>query len=108
MRITQELIKQISQKIEELELEERYAHIGVRVQESRFNLGRIDHCSKVWIDGEETGEYLDGICATEIDFLTANHYFGDHVAILCGDHAEYGEDVGEIVISDAVVVAIIC
>jgi hypothetical protein len=34
-------------------------------------------------------------------------YFGDHKAIVAGDFAECGEDPGEIIISDPVVVEII-
>jgi hypothetical protein len=34
-------------------------------------------------------------------------YFGDHKAIIAGNFAECGEDPGEIVISDPVVVEII-
>lgn len=108
MKLTSEMIKKINEKVEELELEETYAYVGVRVQEVPFELGQIDHCSKVWVDGEETDEELDGVCATKLDKLTANEYFGDYVAILCGNSAEYGEDAGEIIISDAIVASIIC
>lgn len=108
MKLTSELIKKINETVESLDLEETYGYVGVRVQEVPFELGKISHCSKVWVDGDETDEELDGICATTLNRLTANQYFGDHVAILCGNSAEYGEDVGEIIISDAVVAAIIC
>ena len=108
MALTSEMIKKINETVEELGLEDTYEYVGVRVQEVPFELGQIDHCSKVWVDGDETDEELDGICATMLDKLNANEYFGNHVAIICGYSAEYGEDVGEIIISDAVVAAIIC
>lgn len=107
MKLTSEIIKEISEKVEELNLEESYGYVGVRVQEVPFELGRIYHCSKVWVDGDETDEDLCGICATDLDKLTANQYFGEHIAIICGDSAEYGSDIGELIIRDAVVAAVI-
>ncbi len=90
-------------------LADQYGAIAVRVQSRPFELGRIDHISHRWDDGEDTGEELGGIGATSIKMLdyVCGEYFGDHVALLDGDIAEYGEDAGEVVLKNAEVVCII-
>lgn len=98
-----------------------YDRIGIRGQEEEFELGEIDHCSVNWIDGVETDEELDGICAIEVTegyydlagdiekrLAGMRYYPGEHLAILVSDRASYGEDENEIVMQDAEVVAIIC
>lgn len=88
-----------------------YEVIAVRTQEEPFELGAIDHFSNVWVDGEDTGEELDGICATmvsspRIDMHSSESsprfgfYFGDNVAIIGGFSRTYGEDEGEVIIHD--------
>ena len=62
----------------------------------------------VWDNGDDTGVEHDGICVCSLDRLGVNNYFGDHVAIICGNEAEYGEDDGELIIRDAEVVKVIC
>ncbi len=85
-----------------------YEYIGVRVQEQEFELGEMDHVSHVWDNGDDTGEELNGVCALKADALElAEMYFGEHAAIIAGNSIEYGEDVGEIIISDAVVIEIL-
>lgn len=97
-----------------------YNYVGVRTQEEPFELGEMEHVSSVWADGNETDEELNGICVTDLntpfDSALRMHtdsdplcgfYFGDHKAIIAGDSAEYGEDPGEIIISDPVVVEIV-
>ena len=106
--MNQEMINRINQIVEDMDLTWDYAYVGVRVQEPEFQLGEIDHLSHVWVDGDETDEELDGICVCKIDRLGRENYFGDHVAIICGNEATYGEDDGELIISDPVVAAIIC
>lgn len=110
MKLSKETIANIRATVEEMGLEDEYEYIGVRVQEQEFEIGAIDHVSRVWIDGDETDEELNGVCATKVDAIVnlPYEYFGDHVAIICGNSAEYGEDVGEIIIEDATVVAVIC
>lgn len=111
-----------SEKIQEI-VEENcwnldYEYIGLRTQEQEFELGSIDHCSKVWDDGNETDEELDGISVTSINSDAGikmhdkeaspfNYYYGNHTAILASNKAEYGEDMGEIVLKNAVVLYII-
>lgn len=105
-------LNEIREMIENAGLEDRYDYIGIRTQEQPFELGRIDHLSKVWVDGEETDEELNGISVTGINSRAVEWhmdgtYYGDHVAIICGNRAEYGEDEGEIVIEDAIVEIVI-
>lgn len=94
-----------------------YTYFGIRTQYEPFEqLGKISHVSKVWDDGEETDEDLDGICATDVsgyairmhteDFVEGS-YFGDHIAILASNDADYGNDPDELVMKDAVVLHII-
>lgn len=110
MKLNAEMIANIRAIVEEMGLEDEYEYIGVRVQEREFEIGAIDHVSRVWIDGDETNEELNGVCATMVDAISnlPYEYFGDHVAVVCGNSAEFGEDVGEIIIEDAIVAAVIC
>lgn len=100
-------IRAIKDAADEMGLSWDYEFVGVRVQEREFDLGEIDHLSHVWDNGEDTGVALDGICACKLDRLGVNRYYGNHAAIICGNEAEYGEDDGEIIIRDAVVVKIL-
>ena len=103
-----EMIESIKKIAEEMDLSWDYEYVGVRVQEQEFELGTIEHLSHVWDNGDDTGVELDGICVCNLDRLDRNDYFGDHIAIICGNEAEYGEDDGELIIRDAEVVKVIC
>jgi hypothetical protein len=98
--------------------EEDYEVVGIRTQEIPFELGAISHLSKVWYDGEETDDFLEGICCTSINSHSvkmhssehdswSGYYYGDYAAIVCGNEYTMGEDDGEVVIMDAVVVKIL-
>ena len=103
-----EAIKNIIARAEEIKDEYCFDFIGVRVQENEFTEGEILDNSYVWVDGESTGEELDGTCAVNIDDAElANNYFGDHVAIIAGNCGEYGQDLGEIIIRRAEVIEVI-
>lgn len=108
MMMNAEMIKNIKKVAEEMGLSWDYEFVGVRVQEQDFELGTIEHLSHVWDNGDDTGVELDGICVCSLNRLGVNNYFGDHVAIICGNEAEYGEDDGELIIRDAEVVKVIC
>ena len=87
-----------------------YEIVAVRTQDEDFDIGPIDHCSHVWVDGEDTEEELDGICASTINgaaYHADGYYFGAHTAIICGNRYTWGEDVDEVIISDPVVVRIL-
>nr|DAL03393.1 MAG TPA: hypothetical protein [Caudoviricetes sp.] len=108
MKMTAEMIQQIKNTVEDLDLAWNYEYIGVRVQTRAFELGEISHLSHVWDNGDDTGVELEGISTCKVDRLGHTEYYGDHVAIICGNEADYGEDDGELVIRDAEVAAIIC
>jgi hypothetical protein len=95
-----------------------YEIVAIRTQEIPFELGETSHLSKVWVDGTETDECLDGISGTHIDSRSvrmhssehnawSGYYYGDYTAIICGNEYTIGEDDGEVVIMDAVVVKIL-
>lgn len=95
-----------------------YEIIGIRTQEEPFELGRINHTSHIWDNGDDTGDTLDGISATIINSQAiimhsdehtyfSGFYFGNHKAIIGGNRFEYGEDDGELIIKDPVVVGIL-
>ena len=106
-----EILNKIMAKVEELKNDDDFwfEFIGVRVQEQEFELGEVKHNSSVWVDGDETDEELDGICAIDVNKLAyvKVEYPGEHMAIIASNRAHAGEDIGEIVMSDAQVVAII-
>lgn len=108
MKVTQEMINKAREIAEEANWD--YEVVGVRVQDVPFELGKMDHVSRVWVDGEETEEELDGVCVTKVADLTAKaygEYFGEHAAVVAGNKFSYGEDLGEIIIKDAMVIAIL-
>lgn len=88
-----------------------YEKIGIRFQDEAFGLGPIGHVSNVWVDGEDTGEEMDGISVFGVDALgrasTEPYEWFDHIAVIGGNDYVYGEDAGELVISDPVVLGII-
>ena len=105
--MTAEMIEKAKATAEELFYD--YEVIGIRVQEESFELGSINHLSHVWVDGEDTGDELDGICAQDVRTIERydNGYFGNHIAIIAGNSYSYGEDAGEVVVEDAIVVEIL-
>ena len=106
MKLTAEMINKIQDVADELFCE--YEVIGIRVQEQPFELGEMSHVSHIWDDGEDTGEELNGVCAVKHDWISQSHlYFGEHVAIIAGNRYSYGEDPGEIIIEEPVVVEVL-
>lgn len=102
--------KEMQIRIDEIanELFYDYEIIGVRVQEEPFELGEMDHRSHIWVDGDDTGEELNGVCVIKHDALKyADDYFGNHIAIVAGNRYTYGEDPGEVILEDPVVVEIL-
>lgn len=105
-------INEIKAIFEELEMDGEFAVYGIRTQEEEFeSVGEpMTHVSHIWVDGDETDEELDGVCASMIGGIAAHvngYYYGGHCAIIGGDHYTYGEDDHEIIIRDPVVVRII-
>ena len=63
-----------------------------------------------WEDGERTDDTLSGTCGLDISHCRAARpdrgigYSGDRVLVIAGNAVEYGEDDGELIIPNAVVV----
>lgn len=106
MKVTAEMIAKVKEMAADPYRE--YEYIGIRIQEVPFEMGEMTHLSHVWDDGEDTGVELNGVSVLSGEYADlATHYFGDYVAIVAGNSAEYGEDVGELVLSDATVIEIL-
>jgi len=94
---------------------EAYDYVGYRVvykDKESYKIGDTPNRSRVWIDGEPTDELLSGASAISIDKLSYTYdgyegYLGDTILILGSNNAEGGNDPGEIVMIDAVVLAVI-
>lgn len=97
--------------LNEIDEDGRYEYIGIRVQDDAYGMQvgqTVEHNSHVWIDGDETDEELNGVCAIYAEAIgrISTTYYGDTVIILGSQSAEYGEDDGEIIMQDAVVLAV--
>lgn len=90
-----------------------FSRFGIRIQECPFELGELDHNSKVWVDGTETDEELDGVSAIDLDApesadsLVGDGYYGEYIALVGGVKYEHGQDLGEVILMDAKVLYII-
>lgn len=104
-----EIIKNIAKRINEIkDAYPEYDRIGIRVQENEFKKGEILNNSYIWIDGEMTDDELDGTCAVNLDDAElAKGYYGDHIALIAGDYTEWGQDLGEIIITNAQVLEVL-
>ena len=106
MKVTAEMIEKVKEMAADPYRE--YEYIGIRVHEVPFELGEMTHRSHIWDDGNDTGVELDGVSVLLGAYADlAKQYYGDYVAIVAGNCGEYGEDKGEIVISDATVIEIL-
>lgn len=112
----------ITQQIDDI----KYLSLGLRATrpDEHYRIGDRARNSYDW-DYEadcSSDDELDGTCAVEIDWVdtadeliaeiertlqTVEQYHGVHVVLLGGDNSSYGTDPGEIVISNARVLAII-
>lgn len=107
-------IKRIAEKYRD-----EWAVVGIRTQYEEFKLGEINHKSYIWDDDEMTEEMHTGISVTNIfdesnavamhaeDYDDRGYYHGEHIAIIVGDDYYYGQDEGEFVLQDAIVVEIL-
>jgi len=97
--------------------DEFFEHVAVRVVEedaSGFSVGDVLPPSRVWDDGVATDETLSGTSgidagkgklAKALDL--SKQYTGKTMLIIGGDRGDAGEDAGEVIIKDAVVVGVI-
>ena len=100
-----------------------YSYFGIRAIDEVLAVGDTCQNSRVWDDGDATEETLEGASATKITLNgytdtaiktaleaaeKANKpYYADHHYVIASDNMEYGEDMNEIILKDAVVIAII-
>lgn len=100
----------------------RFNYFGVRSENRDLEDGYALEPSHDWIDGEMCDELLNGSCATGIGYLWFDgeqedisaiqeaikkngRKYGDYMYIIGGDNCEGGNDDGEIIIKDAVIIA---
>lgn len=104
-----------------------YEVYGIRTEDRQFTVGDTGlGCSRDWdhdID-DFSEDYLPGICATGIGYLWLdggeddinaiqealnynNGYIGDHQYLIAGELASDGEDPYEVILRNAVVLAVI-
>lgn len=109
MRLAPDMIR----RVEDIASSALYDHeaVGVRVQDVPFSPGSMSHRSHVWDNGDDTGEELPGVSTMRWDSINEaqrhGYYYGDHVAVIAGNSWDYGEDAGEIVIHDPIVIEIL-
>ena len=60
-------IAELKEMIDNNDWDIKYSRFGIRIQEQPFELGAMDHNSKVWLDEEETNEELNGVCAIDLN-----------------------------------------
>lgn len=106
-------ITEIAKKVMEQNYD--FDHIGLRVQESDHGTSageEIEHLSRHWIDGDMTDDEIDGICAIDARsaakrVLKFGAYMGNVVLVLGSNRRAYGEDDGEIIMHNPIVLDII-
>ena len=104
-----------------------YPCYGIRTDDRSFKAGDSDlGCSRDWdhVIDNYSKDYLPGICATGIGYLwldgseddaitiqkaidSNSKYCGEHQYLIAGEFADYGEDPDEVIIRNAVVLAVI-
>lgn len=106
---TREEINRIAAEIENLRGEYDAEYVwGVRFDAPGLEVGHTFDASRVWVDGEPTDEYLPGTCvvpSTHLHKRCVLDYPGT-AYIVCGNLAAYGEDCGEVILTDCEVMAL--
>ena len=112
-KFSADVVNQIKEKVDDAE----YIYYGIRIDDDvKYEEGDFASESRIWDNGEPTDEYANGTCCVGIKagaseeeiqkaLKIAEDYYGDDVYLVGGDSMEYGEDAGEYVIKDAVVVS---
>ncbi len=98
-----------------------FTFIGIRSMTGGklVNVGDELANSFVWVDGETTDEQLNGVCAIDCGFdgfdelkklskaMALIKQYQGQLVLVGSSKAEEGNDVGEIVMADAVVIAVL-
>lgn len=87
-----------------------YGYVGLRFQDEPFAVGEaIDHNSHVWDDDNDTGEELPGLCVLREDAVdhVGCYDWMKHCAIVGYDYMEYGQDYGEHIANNPVVLEVL-
>ena len=89
-----------------------YDYVGFRVVNKNnelYKVGDVARRSRIWVDNEPTNEYLSGTCAVSSEKinLTGYGYIGDTILVLGSNNAEGGNDPGEIVMIDPIVLDVV-
>jgi hypothetical protein len=82
---------------------------GVRWDDADLSVGHIFPASRVWDDGDPTDELCSGtscIQDTHLRCISETNYYVGTAYIVCGLHAGYGEDPGEILMSECEIMAV--
>jgi hypothetical protein len=100
-------------KIAELTAEKEYNYsvIGLRATDKKIRKGQRLARSWKWEvgTGNRTGVRLDGVCTVSIDCALAGKawtYEGDRIVLVGGDSYEYGNDQGELIITNPVAIEV--
>lgn len=103
-------------EIKELAREMGYGVVGVRRDNHKYTVGEECKVSHEWSADEEIGEWredlglwegeeLSGTCALLPDYINLlDEYIGENAYIIAGEEYEVGNDEGEIIIPNAVVI----
>lgn len=125
----------VIEEIRELINELKYKHIGVRADNREYQVGEImDNSHQLFEDPQYNDDYtellypyicegpyagfydageLNGVCALEIfennieKMIEAIKSYGEKFYLIGGNTMEYGNDVDEIIIKDAKVIAVL-
>lgn len=102
-------LKTIAAQIETLKADysDEYSW-GVRWDDAGLPVGHVFGESRVWADDQPTSEYLNGTSAIEVNGLrhiSSGNFYPGVPYIVCGVETGYGEDAGEIILSECEIMA---
>jgi len=117
-------MKTLKEIVENIKNEENskneYNYYGIRYHYNKdVKIGDYTNNSNIWIDGDATDDFLNGVCTLDIREMVENDYSveeifeaaneysyeGGEVIVLAGNQAENGNDEMELIINNAVRVA---
>lgn len=80
---------------------------GVRFDSPGLPIGHVFPPSRVWDNGDPTGDVLPGTCAVHADHLDVLIDYVGSAYIVCGNFVAHGQDRGEVIMSDCEIMAIV-